>query len=94
MKKLIVSFCLFAATSIAYDAGAKTIAPLYEQKEDVVIKSCFKQSNIHYQTCMLGCVSSMSPDYIVEMCFKKCAKLINKSYLNCVLYKKYIEAEE
>lgn len=53
--------------------------------------TCYKESNMMYNSCMRGCVSHMSPDYIVEGCFYKCIKPANEAYINCLRTGKFKE---
>lgn len=96
MKKIYLLFSvLFITLSFTCSANSKVLFPYIETKEtDVKPANCFPKSNTHYRYCMLGCVSSMSPDYIIYLCVNKCSMLVNKSYFNCMMSHKYIEEEE
>ena len=88
MKKILFIVFLLVA-SVCDTAQAKSKSDFYPNYEQTKHAPCYLKSNTDYKSCMGGCISDQSPDYIMQMCFSKCAKVANKRFFYCLLKNKY-----
>ena len=83
MKKSIILF--FLLLTIPSDAQARTYNPLVFETKEVKTNNCFMNSNHIYNMCMMSCISPMSPREIMDLCWKKCARIANQKFFECVM---------
>lgn len=93
MRKMlfIVFVILIASVSDAVQARSTNFSFVEEQTKN---SPCYMKANIDYKSCMGQCISDQSPDYIMHMCFSKCAKTSNNRFFYCLLKNKYNERIE
>ena len=93
MKKMLFIVFIILVASICDTVQAKS-TNFYSYYDNYKNSPCYVKSNYDYKSCMGNCISDQSPDYIMQLCFSKCAKMANNRFFHCLLKNKYNERIE